>query len=132
MPAPGDASDLGVDHFLCYDAKQPKSASGYDPLAVTLVDQFGEADRLLTKPKQLCTPVDKNSEGVLDAETHLVCYEVKKLNVVDPIRNLKLDVLVSNQFGYGAARLRLRRVICSLVQVHQYRRSDSRSHSGSG
>jgi hypothetical protein len=100
---PGGASSLGIDHFLCYDAKRSGDTPYLDPLMVTLVDQFGETDRLLTKPKQLCTSVDKNYEGILDEEASLTCYEVKSLEQADPIRDLKLDVLVTNQFGYDQA-----------------------------
>jgi hypothetical protein len=99
----GEASGLSIDHFLCYDVSCSKGEPGLAPLEVLLGDQFGEAQRLLAKPKQLCTPVDKNAEGVHNEETHLTCYEVKKLDNAHPVIELKLDVPVANQFGNDQA-----------------------------
>ena len=80
---------------------------------MTLGDQFGEAHRLLGKSKQLCTPVDKNFEGILDEVTHLTCYEVKKMRGEAPIRDLKLGVLVSNQFADDQAyRVKRPKTVC--------------------
>jgi nicotinate-nucleotide pyrophosphorylase len=58
---------------------------------VSLDDQFGLTDKDVTTPRFLCAPVDKNGEGVIDEETHLVCYEVtssKSVNLEVEVENL--------------------------------------------
>jgi hypothetical protein len=49
-------------------------------------------------PKSLCTPVDKNGEGVFDAGTHLTCYDFDDLPEPRP-SELNSRQQVSNQFG---------------------------------
>ena len=43
------------------------------------------------EPSRLCIPVDKNSEGILDFETHLMCYSVTRVDIA--------NIRVNNQFG---------------------------------
>jgi hypothetical protein len=49
-------------------------------MAATVADQFDSLARpfRVGKPRQLCLPVNKNGEGILDAERFLVCYAVKR------------------------------------------------------
>ncbi len=83
----------GVDHYLCYDIVD---SSGHKPVKVTVRDQFGKGIGIVAKPAQLCNPVDKNGEGILNREGHLVCYQF------DPQEFPELKphtVLTRNQFG---------------------------------
>jgi hypothetical protein len=68
-----------VDHFRCAKVKVPKGTPRFEPIsAVSVVDQFGEPKLYdLKKPTRLCTPVDKNEEGVLDPSVLLLCYQAK-------------------------------------------------------
>jgi uncharacterized membrane protein len=96
---PGDPEGLELDHFQCYGVEIPEDLLRFDPVEVALSDQFRDWDQLVKKPRSLCTPVDKNGEGVFGPEKHLTCYEVKPLDGESAHRRLNLDVLVSNQFG---------------------------------
>jgi hypothetical protein len=69
----------GIDHFRCAKAKVAKGAPRFEPIpAVSVVDQF-EQPKLydLKKPTRLCTPVDKNGEGLLLPDALLLCYQAK-------------------------------------------------------
>jgi hypothetical protein len=74
---PGVASELNINHFKCYSAadlpKQPKWANK----TVSLVDEFESKTTVVSKPTTICTPVDKNTEGIVNAGMHLVCYPIK-------------------------------------------------------
>jgi hypothetical protein len=106
------------DHYKCYKAKDVKKACT-DTMApcktdgecpdgtcdlgfpkgtmATLTDQL-ETDSVVEvkKPKLVCTPVDKNSEGIGDPAYYLVGYQMKgKKNVREGIR-------LNSQFGVEA------------------------------
>ncbi len=85
------------EHFTCYKVDE------LTPLprqAVSLRDQFLEEDVVLHKARELCLPVDKNGEGMVDPEYHLVCYDVFSRQRVD------LDVAVTNQLGEQELRVK--------------------------
>ena len=44
-------------------------------------------------PFRLCNPVDKNGEGILDPDAHLVCYTLQPTG-----NNLGLAIPIQNQF----------------------------------
>ena len=52
-------------------------------------DQFAETDAMILEPVALCTPVDKNGEGILQPAGHLTCYRINTMITVD--FNGKLD-----------------------------------------
>ncbi len=60
-------------------------------IGVTLVDQFQGFPTNVLEPFRLCNPVDKNGEGIVDPNTHLVCYTLQPeggiLGFQIPIRN---------------------------------------------
>lgn len=69
-----------VDHFQCYKTKIAKDGPKFTPvLDVTIQDQFGTMRVDVKKPRYLCVPVDKNGEGIHDAASHLMCYQVKQV-----------------------------------------------------
>ncbi len=80
---PDDPADLQLDHFECYGVKISPNLPRFFPSRV---------------PESLCTPVDKNGEGILDPATHLACYAVDRLDEPRP-PDLSLGMRVSNQFG---------------------------------
>lgn len=90
------------DHFLCYKAKPTKESEKFVPRTVSLADQFDVAARNfdVTRPLSLCTPADKNDEGITDPITHLKGYQIK-LTKTDPPQapDVKHAVRVTNQFG---------------------------------
>jgi len=98
---PPDPQGHEVDHFKCYKAKARSKLCLGDParrcktdtdcgeagpcagkfpegLEVTLEDQFTDPRRyVVAEPSELCTPVDKNGEGIKHAGAHLMCYQIK-------------------------------------------------------
>lgn len=76
-------------HYKCYQARGTR----VNELA-NLADQFFTAESHVLRPVELCTPVDKNGEG-LDPTSHLVCYSLKPDHRLSP----PPAVVVSNQFG---------------------------------
>ena len=90
----GVPSDLNVDHFKCYEARSTSPAP--QNRTVTLQDQFLPLATVVVKnPVNLCTPVDKNEEGIRDPATHLKCYDIS--NPAVPPLNRRVTVV--NQFG---------------------------------
>ncbi len=95
-----------VDHYNAYEVRSEAVDDGGGKkmnelnIDVTLDDQFGSSLLTVKKAKLLLVPVDKNDEGIVDAVTHLVCYELKnpaggKVTGVKP----NVDVAVVNQFN---------------------------------
>jgi hypothetical protein len=75
IPPPPDPYAHEVDHFKCYGVKR---ISGFEPAAGILSDQFITGKSFeLRKPSQVCTPVDKNGEGLQNPDNHLLCYTLR-------------------------------------------------------
>lgn len=87
-----------LDHFKCY-GERDLAAPGFQSRNVTLVDQFGSSQATALRPYQLCNPVDKNAEGVVDPTAHLNCYRISDSQSAAP------NVTVHNQFGDQTYRL---------------------------
>ncbi len=67
---PAALVDPQIDHFKCHRVIRARDRQG--PLAVT--DQFGALTAHLRRPHRLCSPADKNGEGLFDPSVHLLCY----------------------------------------------------------
>jgi len=95
---PDPLNPITVDHYKCYDAKESKDTPKFVKRLVTISDpNFGETKIFEVKnPKHLCTPVDKNGEGIIDPITHLMCYDLKKIK--DEPKFEKRNVFTNNQF----------------------------------
>lgn len=88
----------GLEHFDCYMVNEN---TAMPPTVVSLVDQFtAEEGVVVGKAREICTPADKNGEGVANPTDHLVCYDVFST------RKVNLDVLVGNQFGEQELRVK--------------------------
>ena len=86
------------EHFACYKVDQKSKP---DRQIVTLSDQFAkDVDVEVRKVREICAPVDKNGEGIVNPKLHLVCYDVKSPVVVDKL------VQVENQFGVEQLRIK--------------------------
>jgi hypothetical protein len=58
--------------------------------------------------EQVCNPVDKNGEDIIDSTAHLTCYKVKK-----PVSSTKADLTSTDQFGdLGLSLKRGRTQLC--------------------
>jgi hypothetical protein len=63
---------------------------------VPVVDQFNQPKPYdLKKPTALCTPVNKNDEGIKTPDRHLLCYQVKG----QPKHRKVQGMQAHNQFG---------------------------------
>lgn len=93
--------NLGVDfrsppdHFMCYKTKITPGTPKFSGGDVNLEDQFETGTFTVKKPKELCTPADKNDEGVRDPDTHLESYLIKSAADHTP----ETGILVEDQFG---------------------------------
>ena len=95
--APGP---IDGDHYRCWEATDPSGTSL--GIGVDLVDQFQGFPTSVEEPFRLCNPVDKNGEGIVDPDMHLVCYtlqpeggslgfQVPIANQFHPLANLDVD-----------------------------------------
>lgn len=88
VSAPASAQ-FNLDHYKCYKAKDLKNPK-FEKTTVHLEDQFAGTihsrndtcdsagcDFELKKPFLFCTPVNKNSEGIINEVDHLTCYKMK-------------------------------------------------------
>jgi hypothetical protein len=67
------------DHFVFYEVKPNADADKLVKFGrLTLADRFRAADYDVLKPEALGLPADKNGEGIADAATHLVSYQIKE------------------------------------------------------
>ena len=79
-----DPANHNVNHFKCYRANISQGKDAF-PRGVTahVGDQFNQPTLYaLLRPRRLCLPVDKNGEGIKDAEARLVCYQVRPVTKV--------------------------------------------------
>jgi hypothetical protein len=79
-----------TDHFKCYRVSRAK----FRKEGISVETQFGPITVDIKKPLHLCTPVDKNGEGVIDPVTHLMCYQIRA-----PRPEVPDQVYTSNQIG---------------------------------
>ncbi len=95
---PPTAPSIAVDHYKCYAVKVAKDTPKFPKgVTVSLADPFILAPQTFAvkKPTHLCTPVDKNGEGITQAFLHQLCYAVKP-----PAKNPPHSGLfVHTQFG---------------------------------
>ena len=91
----GVASTLSIDHFKCY--KAGKAAPRFTKRIATLADVFETKVTTVVKPQVFCDAVDKNGEGVRDANARLVCYKIR--NAAGQTKFVPRDASVANQFG---------------------------------
>jgi hypothetical protein len=99
LPPPEPAGHA-VDHYKCYRVVVSEGKEFTPILGVAVGDQFTNPAKLLDlkKPTRLCAPADRDSEGIKNADLHLMCYEVKPAR--GQARRLPTTGLhVSNEFG---------------------------------
>jgi hypothetical protein len=63
-----------IDHYKCYRVRGARTRLS----GITVQTQFdGPVTVDVKRPLHLCTPVDKNGEGIIDSVHHLMCYQVR-------------------------------------------------------
>jgi cysteine-rich repeat protein len=100
VASPSAPSNPAIDHFECYKVRRSKDSPKFAVIpGATIQDQFGSMTVDVRKPKELCTPVDKNGEtpGAEDHPVHLMCYQVKQTST--PKFTPITPIYINNQFG---------------------------------
>lgn len=89
-----------LDHYKCYKVRSPKWARR--GISIGIDDQFLSGGFFhplkVIKPTRLCTPVDKNGEGIKNIYDHLICYKVKRAKGESKHERVRA-IHVNNQFG---------------------------------
>jgi len=102
----------GTDHFLCYRVWIPLGAPRFEPVQVMVADQFEEPTLFaVLRPKRFCNPVDKNQEGIINPDSHLICYTVIPTKF-ELRQHRRRSVYVNNQFGPLQLDTRRPRALC--------------------
>ena len=86
-----------ANHYKCYKAKITKGTPKFPKgVQASVVDQFESRTYSVLKLRHLCVPVDKNGEGFVRENGHLMCYKVKSA-----VKHTRLidQVRTANQFG---------------------------------
>lgn len=83
-----------VNHYLCYRARRTASTPAFVSVTpVALGNAYEAGTFTIKKPDALCTPVDKNSEGMVDPALHMNSYGVRRLTggpLAGPLHGLKM------------------------------------------
>ncbi len=95
---PPDASQHDVDHFKCYRTGGVSAPRGLT--ATVVADRLTNTSRTfnVSRPRELCVPVDKNGEGIKDPNRFLMCYAVFPATIQPPTRFSGLHL----NYEYGA------------------------------
>jgi|APSaa5957512535_1039671.scaffolds.fasta_scaffold09241_2 hypothetical protein len=109
-PVPAELEKIVINHFKCYDAKESKKTPKFEKRTIDLDDQFGSVTMKVHKIKSLCSPVDKNSEGVVNEENYLMCYDLKKIKGESKFQ--KINVFTNNQFGSEELEAKKQKQLC--------------------
>lgn len=107
---PTEPEDLDINHFKCYDAKESKHTPKFETRDVNLSDQFDSLFMEVHKPKLLCSPVDKNSEGIVNDENYVMCYDLKEIKGEPKFQ--KINVFTNNQFGPEELEAKKQKQLC--------------------
>jgi hypothetical protein len=92
-----------LDHFFCYSVKPTKGSPKFAPKPnVHIVDLFEDlvftvVESTPADNRELCNPVDKNGEGIIDDRTHLDVYQL--LAPKKAVRAKEKNIPVTTQFG---------------------------------
>jgi len=89
--------DTCLDDFLCYKAKVTSGTPKFVGTSVHLVDDFEDQMFSVVKPRQLCTPADKqDGNGTVDPATHIESYQIRSLSGTHTRQH---DIRVNNQLA---------------------------------
>jgi serine protease AprX len=113
------------DHYECYSVKQLKACEGdgqacqtdadceagpclrgFPGVGVRISNQFETSGIGLLEVKELCTPVNKNGEGINNPAEHLLCYQTDR-DTVNPG-----PYYVNNQLGPERLTVGQRELFC--------------------
>ena len=98
-----------INHYKCYVIANTRLRTS----AIKVDDQFGTLNVDITNPMRFCVAADKNGEGIVDPEAHLMCYRERAAKGSARFKGPK--IFTTDQFGssdhqvFGPARLACRR-----------------------
>lgn len=102
----GGVSTCMLDHYKCYqgiDLKNPKFVKTTAALSDQLTNETVDVQKLTF----VCTPVDKNGEGIINPSAHLACYQIRGENLTPRPR-----VEVSTQFQASRFEVKKPKLLC--------------------
>lgn len=103
----GGTSLCELDHYKCYQGKDLKNPK-FIKQTVNTTDQIATNQAVeVKKLKFVCTPVDKNGEGINNPNAHLACYQLKA-----PTLAPRPSVEVSTQFQTSRFQFKKGKLIC--------------------
>jgi hypothetical protein len=85
-----------VDDFLCYQVRESAGSSRFSGLVATLSDEFETLDFEVSRPKNLCTPADRDGGGTSDPAIHLEAYSIRTASGVSVRRT---GIVLTNDLG---------------------------------
>ncbi len=108
-PIPNPLNPASIDHFLCYKLKR---IPGFQKVeGVSVADQFEDRLYDLLRPRLLCNAVDKNAEGLIGADSHLLCYKAKRAK--GEVKHTKrTGIHLHTQFGPEQLDSRVEELLC--------------------
>jgi hypothetical protein len=96
-----------LDHYKCYQGKDLKNPK-FSKIAVETDDQLVTNEMVdVKKLKFVCTPVNKNGEGINTPSAHLACYQLKA-----PKFAVRPNVEVSTQFQTSKFQIKKGKLLC--------------------
>ena len=94
-----------TEHFKCY---RTASRPAFRPLTASLTDQFLTQRVRVVSAAELCNPVQKGKEPLVNRRAHLRCYGIRQLAPSFSARS----ALVRNQFGSQLLSVGAPRALC--------------------
>jgi hypothetical protein len=110
-PAPG--SPGVINHYKCYTITHAKFRQ--DGLKVE--DQFGTLSVDIKRPVRFCAAANKNDEGVVDPESHLLCYQERRTTGSPFFKGP--TVFTADQFGDAKYKVFGPRELCVPTTINE-------------
>ena len=129
---PPDLANINVDHFLCYRVKRSRHTDRFQRKQVSVTDQFNNVEPKsfdVKQPTRLCTPVDKNGEGMKNPYAHMMCYSVKRARGEPRHERIK-GLWVNDQFGAIQVDTRKEKELCVPSETRLSDVADEAEHAG--
>jgi hypothetical protein len=96
-----------INHYKCYVIARAKfRASG-----IQVDDQFGTLHVDIKRPVRFCAAADKNDEGIINPNAHLLCYQVRPVTGSPRFKGPSA-IFTNNQFGSDKNRVFGPRELC--------------------
>jgi hypothetical protein len=95
-----------LDNYKCYQGKDLKNPKFVKTTATT-DDQLTNEIVAVQKVKFVCNPVDMDGAGINDPSAHLICYQIKGLNL-----SPRPKVQITTSFGTSQFEIKKPKLLC--------------------